>query len=413
VAPLDVAVRGRTWRAAAVAALALTIAAVAPTAATAAAGAHADPKGDAKGPLDIAGVRFQQTGTDAILTLRMAAPVGRDELPGSGRGTLCATFSWGTPVAPRKRFCVVGSNGKPLVNADTLDPKSGKITARSRQRTVTQDGAVFTLKYTASKSGLPVGLVHLAVRSTWHVGSACDDTRDGCVDQAPTSGTYPVRVYRAIPAGCQPSSGQVTNGPRGSKVVALTFDDGPSGYTPAFLSILRSEGVHATFFQIGQQVGGQSTIEKAILDQGSALADHSWSHPDLSRGGAFARDQLSRTKSAITSASGGYVPCLYRPPYGATSSALVSVGDSLGMKSVLWDVDTNDWQLPGTSAIVSRVLNGVRPGSIVLMHDGGGNRSQGQAALRPIIRGLKERGYRFATVPELLGLKTRYTLSRT
>ena len=162
-----------------------------------------------------------------------------------------------------------------------------------------------------------------------------------------------------------------------------------------------------TWFRLrlnGDSAQGPLTIDEIVRMDGDRA---------LSRGGAFARDQLYRTKKAIITTSGGYVPCVFRPPYGATSGGLVSVGTGLGMKSILWDVDTNDWKLPGTSAIISRAVGGARAGSIILMHDGGGPRGGTAAAVPAIIRGLRAKGYGFATVPELLGLKTRWRLSRS
>jgi len=386
-----------------------TIAAVVPSLASAVGGEHTDPSRDTKGPLDLAGVSFKQDAREVTITIRTHDPVGNGQLPGGKSGTLCVTMEWGSPVGPQRRLCVVKiGDGRTAVNDDRLNPKNEKILARKQRRISTHQGTRFVLRFDPVDLGLPVGLLHFGVRSSWRLGKACRHT---CEDKLPSSGTFPARVYRAVAAGCAATTGQVTSGPSSGKRVAITFDDGPSSYTSGYLASLRAEGGVATFFQIGQQVPGQGAIERAILAGGNALANHSWDHADLSRGGSFASSELSRTSAAIKTASGGYRVCLYRPPYGATSSGLVSAGNALGMKSVLWDVDTNDWQLPGTSAIISRAVNGARAGSIILMHDGGGNRSQTAAAVGPIVRGLKARGFTLVTVPELLGLKTTYRLS--
>jgi len=401
------------FRFATVVAMTCTIAALVPAFAGAASGEHTDKTGDTKSPLDLAAFSFHQSGREATLTIRTAQAVSTS-LPGK-RGNLCATFSYGTKILPRRRFCIVqvGSTAKTVVHDDRLDGRTQKILSRTTRRISSHQGTRFVMRFDPQELGLPVGIVHLGVRSNWRVGADC---RDGtsCVDTIPKGGgTVPQRIYRAVAAGCAPSGGQVTNGSRNRKLVALTFDDGPSSFTRGILASLRAGHARATFFQIGQQVPGQGAIERAILAGGNALGDHSWSHPDLSRGGAFARDQLYRTKKAIITTSGGYVPCVFRPPYGATSGALVSVGTGLGMKSILWDVDTNDWKLPGTSAIISRAVGGAHAGSIILMHDGGGPRGGTAAAVPAIIRGLRAKGYGFATVPELLGLKTRWRLSRS
>ncbi len=102
----------------------------------------------------------------------------------------------------------------------------------------------------------------------------------------------------------------------------------------------------------------------------------------------------------------GFAPCLFRPPGGAFDSRVVSDARSLGMSTVIWDVDPRDWSTPGSGAIYSRVVSATRPGSIVLMHDGGGNRSQTVAALPKIVHTLRHRGYRFVTVTRLLRQRT-------
>jgi peptidoglycan/xylan/chitin deacetylase (PgdA/CDA1 family) len=117
--------------------------------------------------------------------------------------------------------------------------------------------------------------------------------------------------------------------------------------------------------------------------------------------------QLAPTSAAIDRAA-GYQPCVFRPPYGAQDGAVVAGAAALGLTTVVWDVDPSDYARPGTDAIVRRVLAGVRSGSIVLMHDGGGPRAETLAALPRIIDALRARGYRFVTVPQLLGYATVY-----
>jgi peptidoglycan/xylan/chitin deacetylase (PgdA/CDA1 family) len=103
---------------------------------------------------------------------------------------------------------------------------------------------------------------------------------------------------------------------------------------------------------------------------------------------------------------------VFRPPYGAYGAGVVAAGRRLGLATVLWNVDPRDWALPGTGTIVGRVLAQVRRGSIVLSHDGGGPRGQTLAAYPAIIEALKARGYRFRTVPQLLGFRTVYRRCR-
>lgn len=181
----------------------------------------------------------------------------------------------------------------------------------------------------------------------------------------------------------------------GSKVVYLTFDDGPSGYTPAVLRLLAAYNAKATFFVIGSQASANPSTIRSIRAAGHAVANHTWSHPSLTGLSASAiTSQLSRTDAAL-----GFTAKCVRPPYGATNSTVARTISGMGKKSVLWSVDPQDWARPGSSTIANRILSTVRPGSIVLMHDGGGDRSQTVAALSTVLSSLKAKGYTFAAVP--------------
>jgi len=212
-------------------------------------------------------------------------------------------------------------------------------------------------------------------------------------------------LYRVV--GCR-SSGSVAHreGPP-RKWVAIGFDDGPWTETPAFVRMLERSNARATFFMIGRQVSGadRSLLLRELRD-GDVLGDHSWSHPDLTRSSEV-RGQLRRTIGAIRSVS-GYTPCVFRPPYGDTDAAVQQTARSLGLSTVMWNVDPSDYTQPGTGAIEARVLAQVRPGSIIISHDGGGPRGQTLAAYPGIISKLRARGYRIATVLEMLGYRPVY-----
>jgi peptidoglycan-N-acetylglucosamine deacetylase len=197
-----------------------------------------------------------------------------------------------------------------------------------------------------------------------------------------------------------------THGPR-RREVALTFDDGPYPITPSFVRMLHADGAVATFFVIGEQITAryQPTLHEELRD-GDALGDHTYTHPNLVRSGDV-RGQLLDALQAIRARS-GYTPCVFRPPYGEYDAAVVRTAASLGLATVTWEVDPSDYAQPGSAAIRRRVLAQVRPGSIVISHDGGGPRGQTLAAYPGIIRALRARGYRFVTVPELLGLHGVY-----
>jgi peptidoglycan/xylan/chitin deacetylase (PgdA/CDA1 family) len=217
---------------------------------------------------------------------------------------------------------------------------------------------------------------------------------------------------RYRPVGCVRRGPAVayTHGPR-RKEVALSFDDGPFALTPDFVRMLKANHAVATFFMIGEQVTSRyrATLREELRD-GDALGDHTFTHPDLVLSGGV-RSQLQRTLQAIRGL-GGYTPCVFRPPYGAYDSSVVRTAASLRLATILWEVDPSDYTLPGVSAIRQRVLAQVMPGSIVLSHDGGGPRGQTLAAYPGIVAALRARGYRFVTVPQLLGFRTIYRRCR-
>jgi peptidoglycan-N-acetylglucosamine deacetylase len=210
------------------------------------------------------------------------------------------------------------------------------------------------------------------------------------------------RSYRLQPeAGLAPSrhSASTTvvtslDSPRGREI-ALTFDDGPDPvYTPRVLEILDRYGVPATFCVIGENAAAYPKILKAMAESGHRIANHSWSHPQLTKLTAReARKQLARTSKAIDKAVGA-PPTLARAPYGAWNKETLAISADLGMSPLGWSVDTNDWQQPGVAKIVSTVVDNAVPGSIVLCHDGGSVNSQTIDALRNYLPRLLDSGWR-------------------
>jgi len=180
------------------------------------------------------------------------------------------------------------------------------------------------------------------------------------------------------------------------KVVALTFDDGPSAYTDEVLKVLKSRGVRATFFVLGDQVEYGSKELKALVDAGMSVQVHGMHHNDLTKmSDPQIRADVRRAKAALKPF--GVNPTCVRPPYGATNKRVSRVLGDAGMHQVLWDVDSRDWTRPGSKKIRGTVLNTTVPGSIILHHDGGGNREQTVAAIRGEIDALKKQGYTFVT----------------
>lgn len=191
--------------------------------------------------------------------------------------------------------------------------------------------------------------------------------------------------------------------PAGSqKLVALTFDDGPSQYTGQYLRILKDKGVKATFFCLGNEVDANPDGAKAIVDAGCQICSHSYDHPDLRTSDAqTVLDQLTSSFSSIEGAT-GVKTTAFRPPYGSFTQRTWLSTQGAATVAVRWDIDTEDWKQPGADQIVSNACSDVHSGSIILMHDGGGNRDQDVEALPQIIDTLKSQGYTFVTISELL-----------
>lgn len=193
----------------------------------------------------------------------------------------------------------------------------------------------------------------------------------------------------------------------GSKVIALTFDDGPSSYTQRYLDILDKYGARATFFCLGSAAAANPDLVKAIEDQGSQVASHTQNHQQLTTlDAATLHSEVTDAFSAIAS-SGAPATTVLRPPYGDFNNDTWLASGATLSASVIWNLDSEDWRLPGADAIVSNCTNGAYSGAIVLMHDGGGNRDQDLEALPRIIEALQARGYKFVTINELMAMDSR------
>ncbi|HZD66063.1 MAG TPA: polysaccharide deacetylase family protein [Acidimicrobiales bacterium] len=235
---------------------------------------------------------------------------------------------------------------------------------------------------TSGLPGTPSIWYHL-----WHPGKAKTSTE--------LVGAYSGQVVR----GPGPASPERAATPVTSKVVALTFDDGPDPQnTPQILHILQKEHVPATFCIIGNQAAAFPQLVHEEAAAGMTLCDHTYTHDEYLDKGTHAHivSEIDRAAQAITSASGGKKPQFYRPPGGFLSPEVIQVANQAGLQALYWTVDTQDWRAPSTSAIVAKALT-AGPGDIILMHDGGGDRSHTIAALPQIIAGLRARGFTFTT----------------
>lgn len=366
--------------------------------------------GNPAGPLDLSRAKVGQHTLQLLAEIETSRPLPRLQLLGShptlkestAERYLCLNVA--SPAIGRRLLCPSGR-----IRKGRIDVGVSVVTRRGTRRegfvtaSVNRGRRSLKLEFGLRSLGLKPGRLSFSVQSSWY-GPDCQapsaDRAGGratCRDRLPGQGSGTTRVFPVRRVGCRGfSDTKVFNGPRSRREVALTFDDGPSVYTPQILSILERYDTRATFFDIGQQVPPYAAYANRVLAQGSDLGNHSTQH-DVGPGKA----DIANTNRVIEKST-GFRPCLFRPPTGVLPASTQSAVESLRMVSVVWDVDTSDYSQPGANAIVSRATN-VRPGSIVLMHDGGGPRNQTVDALPQIIEKLKSRGYRLVTVTEMLG----------
>ena len=200
----------------------------------------------------------------------------------------------------------------------------------------------------------------------------------------------------------------VHHGPRGVDEVAITFDDGPNPpYTLQISAILDRYGVKGTFFTVGKALDARPDISKALMDDGHLLGNHSYHH-DAFRWLDPRYPELDDTQAAFKRRL-GVCPALYRPPHGSHTPFMANVVADHGMEMVTWDVSAADWATNDGTLVAKRVLDRVKPGSIILLHDGidgniGADRSVILNALPLILDGLRERGLKPVTLDKLLGV---------
>ena len=216
--------------------------------------------------------------------------------------------------------------------------------------------------------------------------------------ETPTTSTTTATVPPEPPTTTTESPPTVTVPPEDGSgpVVYLTFDDGPHfSYTPQVLDILARHSARATFFVLGALAENQPELIDRIVAEGHTVANHSWNHENLAGMPKAQFDStIGRTQATLGDRG---VPCM-RPPYGSIDGFTRDWAASAGLAVTLWTVDTNDWRQPGTETIADRIVLGATDEAIVLMHDGGGNRSQTVQALEIALNRLSPQGLRFEPV---------------
>ena len=251
---------------------------------------------------------------------------------------------------------------------------------------------------------------HLGGIALWRVGA----DEPTALDQLPLAARRTTPTVAIASAGARPIEDVHARG-----VVALTFDDGPDPrWTPAILDILRRAHVPATFFVIGQEAQKHPGLVREAMRDGNVVGNHTYSHKDLSHVGRLQAEAEIAGGAAVIEGITGRHPVLFRSPFGAGDTSSHKVGadqlaNDLGEHAVAWNVDPLDWSTPGTAAIEARVASRIQERSIVLLHDGGGNRSETITALPAIIDHLKAQHYLFTTVDGLDGsIRTPYVERR-
>lgn len=321
----------------------------------------------------------QQRGPELLLTLR-----ARDALPLARGSTACAAVAIGDSP-PRRGVCVVGGR-----------TRSVRVRVGDVVRTLA-NVPVERLGPRAVRVAVSDELLRLSPGDSVTITTTVRG-RAGAQVSGPTGLAW--RTWRLV--GCSArGAGAVRRGPRGTREVGLSYDDGPGPYTGPILNLLAAARAQATFYMTGYLVPGQGALVRRVLREGHVPANHSWEHALLPGSGS-----IGRTQRAIRDAS-GFTPCSFRPPDGVYSTRLGARARAQGMRSILWSIDTNDWRLGGSGRIAAAAL-AARGGDIILMHDGGGPRAQTVAATRVILDGLRRRGLRPVSVEQLLGFTPLY-----
>lgn len=196
----------------------------------------------------------------------------------------------------------------------------------------------------------------------------------------------------------------------GDKVIALTFDDGPwDKQTDEILDILEQNDAKATFFTVGQCISGHEKELQRAASMGCEIGTHTWDHAEGSGEGVSLikmstderKQEVQKGLEAIKNATGQEASTIFRCPGGNFDTSVATDLEGIVTAEIGWNVDATDWKKPGADVIAQRIQS-AGPGNIILMHDGGGDRSQTIEGLRQALPKLKEQGYSFITVQELL-----------
>jgi peptidoglycan-N-acetylglucosamine deacetylase len=197
--------------------------------------------------------------------------------------------------------------------------------------------------------------------------------------------------------------------PPEKKVIALTFDDGPwPNSTAQVLDILKKNNIKSTFFVVGQNVKNYPDLAKRVVTDGHVIANHTWHHWYHHMNAQTAAYEVANTTDIIYKTT-GVKTSLFRPPGGNMRNGVAAYAKSNKYAVIMWSSDSIDYSRPGVPRLINNIFREAKPGGIVLMHDGGGDRAHTVKALPEIISRFRKQGYEFVTVPELLEMEAQYT----
>lgn len=191
------------------------------------------------------------------------------------------------------------------------------------------------------------------------------------------------------------------------KAVALTFDDGPSIYTPELLNVLDKYKVRASFFVIGKHVERHPQFLKLLVQKGHLVGNHSYSHKNLKKLSALQIEQEIEKAEEIIKNISGVKTFWFRPPMGSFDKRLLAYLNIKGYNISMWTVDTEDWKIQDSQRIYGICVNNLKPGSVILLHDGGGYRKETVHAVEMFIRSALKKGYIFVTLADFSKLKSQ------
>ncbi|MBD2134360.1 polysaccharide deacetylase family protein [Sphaerospermopsis sp. FACHB-1094] len=212
-------------------------------------------------------------------------------------------------------------------------------------------------------------------------------------------------IITDVPSRFQGATIKFATLPPNQKVIALTFDDGPwPKSTAQVLDILKKNNIPGTFFVVGQNVKNYPDLTRRIVAEGHSIANHTWHHWYHHMNAQAAAYEVANTTDIIFKTT-GVKSGLFRPPGGIMTNGVVSYARNNKYAIIMWSSDSIDYSRPAVPRLINNIFKSAKPGGIVLMHDGGGDRTHTVQALPEIISRFRKQGYKFVTVPELLEMQ--------